>query len=82
MLFVDHDQTEPGEIDRFGEECLRADGERGFARRQSLVRGAPLARPHRAEHRFDRDAEGQQQRCQLLRVLRGQDLGRRHQRAL
>ena len=43
---------------------------------------AALARALRAEHRFDGDAERQQQRCELGRVLRGEDLGRRHQRGL
>ena len=43
---------------------------------------APVARAERAEHRFDRNAERQQQRRELLRVLRGEDFGRRHQRAL
>ncbi len=76
------DQPEPLKIDAFGEQRVRADGQRRLAAGELLDRAAARARALAAEDRLNAKAERLQQRCQLARVLPGQQFGRCHQSRL
>ncbi len=82
MLLVDDRQAEPGEAHLLLDHRVGADHQRGLARGHLLEHLRPRLALAAAGQPGDGDAERRQPADQLLQVLLGQDLGRRHQRAL
>ena len=82
MLLVDDREAQPREPHLLLDQRVRADDEAGFARRDLGEHLVALLALAAAGEPGDRDAERRQPADQLLQVLLGQDLGRRHQRAL
>jgi hypothetical protein len=82
VLLVDDRKAKVRKFHVFDDERVRSDGEVALAARQASSCRRPIARAEASEERVDANPKGQEQRCKLLGGLRGQYLGRRHQRAL
>ena len=82
MLLVDDRQAEPGKAHLLLDQRMRADDEPGLARRDLLEHLVALLALAAAGEPGDGDAERREPADELLQVLLGEDLGRRHQGAL
>ena len=67
---------------RFLEQRMRADDELDVAARDGFERAAPRARRQRAGDQRDGNFERPEPALEILRVLLGQQFGRRHERGL
>ena len=82
MLLVDDGETEVLELDRVLDEGVRADGDGGAALFQIGQNLLAQRLPLPADEEADLDAERLEVLLEIRVVLLGEDLGRRHERAL
>ena len=82
VLLVGDDEREPLEFHALAQQRVRADRKLHPAAFQSLERLAPRFLPHAAGDERRADAAGRKQRGERFEMLRGEDLGRGHQRGL
>ena len=82
VLLVGDDEAEPREVNVILDQRVRADDNVDLVARDGLVHLAPLSWRQVAREVADADAERCELRREILIVLGGEDLGRRHHRAL
>ena len=82
VLLIDHHQCQRGKLDALLKQGVRADDDSGMTQPNALEHGAArLARQPSAQNGH-RDAERLEPAAEILRVLIGEQFGRRHQRDL
>ena len=82
VLLVDHGEPEIAELDALLEERVGADGDVDFARCERRKRGAPRAAVSRPVNSASRNPAASASALHALKMLAGEDFGRRHQRRL